>query len=134
MFSSICTSTMHTLQYSPKIMCSHYRVAKTHRIPYLYRSFFRKSDLYLVALLWKIICKIRDPMSLRHSVLCNSISTSCVEHVLISIYIYTQQIPRILCCSPSISCAEHVLISTCNVYTLQAPHITVFPLHIIFSH
>jgi len=38
-----------------------YRVAKTHRIPYLY-------DLYLVALLWKMICNLGDPMSLRHPV------------------------------------------------------------------
>ena len=46
----------------------YYRVAKTHRIPYLYRPFFRKSDLYLVALLWKMICNLGDPMSLRHPV------------------------------------------------------------------
>ena len=45
-----------------------YRVAKTDRIPYLYRSFFCKSDLCLVALLWKIICNLGDPMSLRHPV------------------------------------------------------------------
>ena len=47
---------------------SIYRVAKTHRIPYLYRSFFRKSDIYSMALLWKIICNLGDPMSLRHPV------------------------------------------------------------------
>ena len=29
---------------------------------------FRKSDLYLVALLWKMICNLGDPMSLRHFV------------------------------------------------------------------
>ena len=29
---------------------------------------FRKSDLYLVALLWKLICNLGDPMSLRHPV------------------------------------------------------------------
>jgi len=29
---------------------------------------FRKSDLYLVALLWKMICNFGDPMSLRHRV------------------------------------------------------------------
>ena len=45
-----------------------YRVAKTHRIPYPYRSFFCKSYLYLVALLWKMICNLGDPMCLRHPV------------------------------------------------------------------
>ena len=29
---------------------------------------FLRSDLYLVALLWKTICNVRDPMSLRHPV------------------------------------------------------------------
>ena len=29
---------------------------------------FRKSNLYLMALLWKIICNLGDPMSLRHPV------------------------------------------------------------------
>jgi len=29
---------------------------------------FRKNDLYLVALLWKMICNLEDPMSLRHPV------------------------------------------------------------------
>ena len=29
---------------------------------------FRKSDPYLVALLWKMICNLGDPMSLRHPV------------------------------------------------------------------
>ena len=29
---------------------------------------FRKSDLYLVVPLWKMICNLRDPMNLRHSV------------------------------------------------------------------
>jgi len=29
---------------------------------------FRKSDLYVVALLWKMICNLGDPMSLRHPV------------------------------------------------------------------
>ena len=27
---------------------------------------FRRSDLYLVALWWKVICNLGDPMSLRH--------------------------------------------------------------------
>ena len=46
-----------------------YRVAKTHRIPYLLDVIFRKSDLYVVALLWKMICNLGDPMSLRHPVM-----------------------------------------------------------------
>jgi len=36
-----------------KFLVLWYRVTKTHRIPYLYKSFPDKSDLYLVALLWK---------------------------------------------------------------------------------
>jgi len=51
-----------------------YRVAKTHRIPYLCRSFSAKSYLYLVALLWKMICNLGDPMSLCHPVARYSIS------------------------------------------------------------
>jgi len=43
---------------------SEYRVAKTRRIPCLYRSF----SLYLVALLWKMMCILGDLMSLRHPV------------------------------------------------------------------
>jgi len=31
-------------------------------------AIFRKSDLYLVALLWKMICNLGDPMSHRHPV------------------------------------------------------------------
>ena len=38
-----------------------YRVAKTHRISIVH---FRKSDLYLVALLWKMICNLGDSVSL----------------------------------------------------------------------
>ena len=45
-----------------------YRVAKTHRIPYLYRSFSTKVTYILVALLWKMICNLGDPISLRHPV------------------------------------------------------------------
>ena len=30
---------------------------------------FRKSDLYLMALLWEMICNLGDPMSLRHPVI-----------------------------------------------------------------
>jgi len=40
---------------------------KTHRIPYLHRSFY-ESDLYLAALLWKMMCNLGDPMSLGHPV------------------------------------------------------------------
>ena len=44
-----------------------YRVAKTHRMPYLY-VIFRKRALQLVALLRKMTCNLRHPMGLRHSV------------------------------------------------------------------
>ena len=30
--------------------------------------FFRKKDLYLIELLWQMICNLGDPMSLRHPV------------------------------------------------------------------
>ena len=55
----------HTYKYTGATASVKYRVAKTHRIPYFY-VIFRKSDLYLVALLWKMICNLGDPMSLRH--------------------------------------------------------------------
>jgi len=47
-------------------MC--YRVAKTHRISYLYRSFSTKVTYIYVALLRTMICNLGDPMSLRHPV------------------------------------------------------------------
>ena len=37
---------------------------------------FRKSYLHLVALLWKMICNVGDPMSLRHPVFKKCIVTS----------------------------------------------------------
>jgi len=36
--------------------------------PFSLQVIFRKSYLYLVALLWKMICNLGDPMSLRHPV------------------------------------------------------------------
>jgi len=44
-----------------------YRVAKTHRIPYLYRSFSAKSPIFSGSF-WKMICNLGDPKSLRHPV------------------------------------------------------------------
>ena len=42
---------------------------------------FRKSDLYLVALLWKMICNLGDSMSLRHPVSYMVVSCStCVSN------------------------------------------------------
>ena len=37
---------------------------------------FRKSDIYLVALLWKMICNLGDPMSIRHQYMCARTSLS----------------------------------------------------------
>ena len=54
---------------------------------------FRKSDLYLMALLWKMICDLRDAMSCVTSCLicsCNSCHTSmnpvANEHIIYTIY------------------------------------------------
>jgi len=44
-----------------------YRVAKTHRIPYLYRSFSTKVTSIPWLFLWKMICILGDPMSFRHA-------------------------------------------------------------------
>jgi len=55
-----------------------YRVAKTHRMPYLY-VIFRKRALFklLVALAWKMTCNFRLPMGLRHLVhWCDSIKVA----------------------------------------------------------
>jgi len=65
---STLSSTFVLNGHLRKLVVGH-RVAKTHRIPYLHRSFSAKSDLYLVALLWKMICNLGDPTSLRQPVL-----------------------------------------------------------------
>jgi len=66
--SLLIVATPWVISWGLRRKNKRYRMAKTHRIPYLYRSFSAKSDLYLVALLWKMICNFKDPMSLRHSV------------------------------------------------------------------
>jgi len=47
-----------------------YRVAKMHRMPYLYRSsfFFSHNALFLAALVRKETCTLRHPMHVRHPV------------------------------------------------------------------
>jgi len=47
-----------------------YRVAKTHRIPYLHRSFSAKEPLIVGLFCGKWRMKIRHPMALRHHVSC----------------------------------------------------------------
>jgi len=42
---------------------------------------FRKSDLYLAALLWKMICNLGDPMSLRHPVPCTNWRPTSRNHI-----------------------------------------------------
>ena len=55
---------LHTNQSS---LC--YRVAKTHGMPYFYRSFSATKIPYLVALLREMTCDSRHPMRLCHPVL-----------------------------------------------------------------
>jgi len=52
----------YNTQYNPSDCSSDYRVEKRKMV------MFGKSDLYLVALLWKMFCILGDPMSLRHLV------------------------------------------------------------------
>ena len=48
--------------------CEHEFGTGWRRLPDLYSSFSRQRDIYFVALLFKIICNLREPMSLRHPV------------------------------------------------------------------
>jgi len=50
-----------------------YRVAKTHRMPYLLRSFSTKEPYNLWLCCEKMTCNLRHPMGLRHPVSNNSI-------------------------------------------------------------
>jgi len=84
--------------------CVYYRLAKTHRIPYLYRSFSAKETYILWLFLWKIICNLGDPMSLRHPVLIQSSSTEC-KNTMVCVS-HTQ--------SRSIKCEDTLL---CILYT-----------------
>ena len=51
---------------------------------------FRKRALYLVALLWKMICNLGDPMSLRHPVEDDRHAARAIsiDYIYIHIYIY----------------------------------------------
>jgi len=70
-----------------------YRVAKTHRMPYLYRSFAAKEPYN--ALLRKMTCNLRHPIGLGHPVVIermNSImyvfnETSYIQYIHIQQYI-----------------------------------------------
>jgi len=48
--------------------CTLHVYVYMYMYPLFLQVIFRKSDLYLVALLWKMICNLGDPISLRHSV------------------------------------------------------------------
>ena len=53
----------------------------------IFVGFFRKSDLYLVALLWKMICDLEDPMSLRHLGILRFIRSYVLEGLLQERYV-----------------------------------------------
>jgi len=70
-----CPMSCHTDQTEKRSHVSHervvsdvkeYRVAWSHRMLYLHRSFSAKKALQVVALLRKMICNSRHPMSLCH--------------------------------------------------------------------
>jgi len=56
--------------------CMSYRVAKTHRMPYLYRSFSAKEPYSQCLFCGKMTCNLRHPMGLCHPVLR---SKNCTE-------------------------------------------------------
>ena len=69
-FTSRC-DTVHTFSLFTHSHCSHILITPLSRLRhvccvmiYPQQVIFRKSDLYLVALLWKMICNLGDPMSL----------------------------------------------------------------------
>ena len=64
-------STSHGVDFRGAfISCHHILIqgGEDSQDPLFLQVIFRKSDLYLVALLWKMICNLGDPMSLRHPV------------------------------------------------------------------
>jgi len=67
-----------------------YRVAKTHRIPYLDLVTFRKRALQLVVLWQKVTCKLRHPTGLRHPVPSRCSSTSTAAMPLYNIWCVIQ--------------------------------------------
>ena len=46
--------------------CTFLQGGEVSQDPLSLQAIFRKSDIHLAALLWKMICKLRDPVSLRH--------------------------------------------------------------------
>jgi len=74
------STTRHTHESFPwERHATHiYRVAKTYRMPYLYRSFTEeKNPLKLVAPLRKMTCNLRHPMGLRHPVWMSPMKETC---------------------------------------------------------
>jgi len=51
-------------------MCLRYRVAKTHKMPYLYRSFSAKEPYNFGLFLRKMSYNLRHSVGLRHPVSC----------------------------------------------------------------
>jgi len=65
---------------------------------------FRKRALHLVALLWKMICNLGDPMSLRHPVHMSLMS----QHSEVHTGAHSSQLSRPSCTSLTTPCAECV--------------------------
>ena len=114
-------------------------------------AIFRKSDLYLVALLWKMICNLGDPMSHRHPVCfshccplrlffqkkgalyCFYVGTLLTHsHIHIFTYTHTPSHKQNLCLSIPLSHmgAFLALYTHAHVHTLSNPlHFNQFNVH-----
>ena len=93
---------------SDKRLLVRYRVAKTHRIPYLYRS-FSASDLYLVALLWEMICNLGDAMSLRHPVPQSQKDCNCAPVKRVCVLVCCGVLQRSGACCSMLQCSRFAL-------------------------
>ena len=63
-----CTPHTYASLSRYTLQCNTYRVAKTHKILYLYKLFSAKKSLELKALLQKETCNLKHPMHLRHAI------------------------------------------------------------------
>ena len=66
---SLSLSFFHSLSLCLPLSVQHIQRGEDSEDPLSLQVILCKSDLYLVALLWKMICNLGDPMSLRHPVL-----------------------------------------------------------------
>ena len=88
---------------------------------------FRKSDLYLVALLWKKICNLTDPMSLRHLVSSFLYITCYILRCNRSynIEMFTSMHARFL---------TRIRMTRLQIHELLYIHITILCIHITYTY